>query len=150
MQEAAGPKSFRTSGRLLETAMTTGFGEYLVLRRLLTPRAVLQVLKNQARARPHLGELAVHRGWLTWGQVLGVVSLSEQVKLRFGETAVREALLSQVQVEELLVEQDSATPRLEDCIVELGFLDRHVLERERRNFEQGMEMARGKVAAQDG
>ena len=127
--------------------MSTGFGEYLVLRRLLTPRAVLQVLKNQSRARPHLGELAVHRGWLTWGQVLGIISLSEQLKLRFGETAVREALLNDAQVDQLLQEQESATPTLADCVTELGFLDRHVLDRERKNFENGMQMARGKVAA---
>lgn len=126
--------------------MSTGFGEYLVLRRLLTPRAVLQVLKNQARSRPHLGELAVHRGWLSWGQVLGVISLGEQLKLRFGEAAVREALLSEAQVDELLKEQESATPTLADCIVELGFLDRHVLEREQGNYEQGIQMARSKSA----
>lgn len=127
--------------------MSTGFGEYLVLRRLLTPRAVLQVLKMQARARPHLGELAVHRGWLTWGQVLGVISLSEQLKLRFGEAAAREGLLTTEQIDELLREQQSATPSLADSIVELGFLDRHVLEREQRNYEQGVQMARSQAAA---
>jgi hypothetical protein len=134
----------------LEIAMSTGFGEYLVLRRLLTPRAVLQVLKNQGRNRPHLGELAVHRGWLTWGQVLGVISLGEQLKLRFGEAAAREALLSDAQVEELLQEQQAATPSLADCIVELGFLDRHVLEREQRNYEQGVQMAQSKVTQNEG
>ncbi len=126
--------------------MSTGFGEYLVLRRLLTPRAVLQVLKNQARSRPHLGELAVHRGWLSWGQVLGVISLGEQLKLRFGESAAREGLLTDAQVDDLLKEQEAATPTLADCIVELGFLDRHVLEREQGNYEQGIQMARSKVA----
>ncbi len=130
--------------------MSIGFGEYLVLRRLLTPRAVLQVLKNQARSRPHMGELAVHRGWLTWGQVLGIVSLGEQVKLRFGEAALREGLMTQEQIDELLREQEAATPALADCIVELGFLDRHVLEREQRNYETGVQMARGKVAAIEG
>lgn len=130
--------------------MSTGFGEYLVLRRLLTPRAVLQVLKNQARSRPHLGELAVHRGWLTWGQVLGVISLSEQLKLRFGEAAAREGLMTEEQIDELLREQEAATPTLSDCIVELGFLDRHVLEREQANYEQGVQMARSKVAAAPG
>jgi hypothetical protein len=126
--------------------MSIGFGEYLVLRRLVTPRAVLQVLKNQARARPHLGELAVKKGWLTWGQVLGVVSLSEQLKIRFGEAATREGLMTLAQIEQLLQEQESATPSLVDCIVDLGFLDRHVLEREQKNYETGMEMARGKEA----
>lgn len=130
--------------------MSTGFGEYLVLRRLLTPRAVLQVLKNQARSRPHLGELAVHRGWLTWGQVLGVISLSEQLKLRFGEAATREGLMTEEQIEELLREQQSATPTLADCIVELGFLDRHVLEREQRNYEQGVQMAKSKNSFAEG
>ena len=38
----------------------------------------------------------------------------------------------------------SGPPSLVDCIVDLGFLDRHVLEREQRNYETGMEMARGK------
>jgi len=118
--------------------MSTGFGEYLVLRRLLTPRAVLQVLKNQARARPHLGELAVNRGWLTWGQVLGVVSLSEQKKIRFGEAAVLEALMSQEQIDELLQQQETATPSLAECVIELGFLDRHVLDRERSHYEAGL------------
>ncbi|MBM4014755.1 MAG: hypothetical protein FJ293_07310 [Planctomycetes bacterium] len=127
--------------------MSTGFGEYLVLRRLLTPRAVLQVLKNQARARPHLGELAVHRGWLSWGQVLGVISLGEQLKLRFGEAAVREGLLIDAQVDDLLKEQEAATPTLADCIVELGFIDRHILEREQGNYEQGIQMARSKAAS---
>ena len=130
--------------------MSIGFGEYLVLRRLITPRAVLQVLKNQARARPHLGELAVHRGWLTWGQVLGVVSLSEQIKLRFGECATREGLMTQEQVDQLLEEQEAATPSLAESVVELGFLDRHVLEREQKNYETGMQMARGKAAAFEG
>ncbi|MSR47915.1 MAG: hypothetical protein EXS13_12780 [Planctomycetes bacterium] len=130
--------------------MSTGFGEYLVLRRLLTPRAVLQVLKNQARSRPHLGELAVHRGWLTWGQVLGVISLAEQLKLRFGEAATREGLLNATQVDELLHEQESATPTLADCIVDLGFLDSHVLEREQGNYEQGIQMATSKAALAEG
>ena len=130
--------------------MSTGFGEYLVLRRLLTPRAVLQVLKNQARSRPHLGELAVHRGWLTWGQVLGVISLSEQLKLRFGEAATREGLMTDEQIEELLREQQAATPTLADCIVELGVLDRHGLEREQRNYEQGVQMAKSKSAFAEG
>jgi hypothetical protein len=88
----------------------------------------------------------VHRGWLTWGQVLGVISLGEQLKLRFGEAAVREGMLTDSQVEELLKEQEAATPTLADCIVDLGFLDRHVLEREQRNYEQGIQMARSKAS----
>jgi hypothetical protein len=122
--------------------MSTGFGEYLVLRRLLTPRAVLQVLKHQVRSRPHVGELSVHKGWLTWGQVLGVVSLAEQTRQRFGETAVHEGLLTQTQVDTLLAEQEAATPALADCILDLGFLDRHVLDREQRNYETSMQLVR--------
>jgi hypothetical protein len=127
--------------------MSTGFGEYLVLRRLLTPRAVLQVLKHQVRSRPHLGELAVHKGWLTWGQVLGVVSLAEQTDSRFGESAVREGLLTSDQVELLLAEQEAATPALADCILDLGFFDRHILEREQRNYETSLQLVRAQPAA---
>lgn len=126
--------------------MSTGFGEYLVLRRLLTPRAVLQVLKQQARARPHVGELAVHKGWLTWGQVLGVVSLAEWTRKRFGETAVLEGLLTQEQVDGLLAEQEATTPSLEACLLELGFLDRHVLDREHRNFEATKQLTQKRPA----
>jgi hypothetical protein len=127
--------------------MSTGFGEFLVLRRLLTPRAVLNVLKHQARARPHIGELAVHKGWLTWGQVLGIVSLAERMQQRFGDTAEKEGLLKAAQIELLLTEQESATPSLSDCIVDLGFIDRHVLERELLNFEATLKLVRKPVSA---
>jgi hypothetical protein len=127
--------------------MSTGFGEFLVLRRLLTPRAVLNVLKHQARARPHIGELAVHKGWLTWGQVLGIVSLAERMQQRFGETAEKEGLLKTAQIELLLTEQEAATPSLADCIVDLGFIDRHVLERELLNFEATLKLVRKPVSA---
>ena len=127
--------------------MSTGFGEFLVLRRLLTPRAVLNVLKHQARARPHIGELAVHKGWLTWGQVLGIVSLAERMQQRFGDTAEKEGLLKTVQIELLLTEQEAATPSLSDCIVDLGFIDRHVLERELLNFEATLKLVRKPVSA---
>ena len=128
--------------------MSTGFGEYLVLRRLLTPRAVLQVLKHQVRSRPHVGELAVHKGWLTWGQVLGLVSLAEQMELRFGEMAIREGLLTAEQVELLLAEQEAATPALPDCLLDLGFFDRHELEREQRNYETSQQLVRGQAAGE--
>jgi len=127
--------------------MSTGFGEFLVLRRLLTPRAVLNVLKHQARARPHIGELAVHKGWLTWGQVLGIVSLAERMQQRFGDTAEKEGLLKAAQIELLLTEQEAATPSLSDCIVDLGFIDRHVLERELLNFKATLKLVRKPVSA---
>ena len=126
--------------------MSTGFGEFLVLRRLLTPRAVLNVLKHQARARPHIGELAVHKGWLTWGQVLGTVSLAERMQQRFGDTAQKEGLLTESQVELLLKEQEAATPSLADCILDLGFIDRHGLDREVANFEATLKLTRKPAA----
>jgi hypothetical protein len=127
--------------------MSTGFGEFLVLRRLLTPRAVLNVLKHQARARPHIGELAVHKAWLTWGQVLGIVSLAERMQQRFGDTAQKEGLLNAGQIELLLKEQEAATPSLSDCILDLGFIDRHVLDREYANFEATMKLTRKPVSS---
>jgi hypothetical protein len=68
------------------------------------------------------------------------------MKSRFGETAMHEGLLNRGQVDTLLSEQEAATPELADCILDLGFLDRHVLDREQRNYETSMQLVRGQPA----
>ena len=111
------------------------FGEYLVLRRRITPRAVLSVLKKQTRSRPHLGELAVRKGWTNWAEVLGTLSLAERRRVRFGQAAIERGLLSEEQVQFLIREQQSATPSLADCILDLGLMEPEDLEHEKAGFE---------------
>lgn len=103
--------------------MSQETGEYLSLRRRLDARALLQVLNHQSRARPHVGELAVERGWLSWTQVLEVVQEGKSCDLRFGQLAVRRGWLRPAQVDELLAQQRRATPRLTEVARGLGLLD---------------------------
>lgn len=110
------------------------FGEYLVLHRRVTAQAVLQVLKKQARSRPHVGELAARRSWMTWAQVLGVLSLCDQKGGRFGDVAVSQGILTRDQLDQLLAEQRAATPRLEDCILDLGLMEWEQIEEEKARY----------------
>jgi len=116
--------------------MSAGFGEYLVLRRKVSPRAVLHLLKCRHRLRPQIGELAARRGWLSWGQVLGVVGVMERDDRRFGETAVSMHLLTEAQVGTLLREQAAATLTLPQLLIDLKILTRTELDREQRLFEK--------------
>ncbi len=121
--------------------MSLSFGEYLVLHGLISPQSVVQILKRQQRSRPLLGELAVHRGWLGWGQVLGALSVAEQFGLRFGDALQQENLISEDKLEQLIAEQRAATPTLEDVILELGLLDRRQLLAAREAFNKAVTAA---------
>lgn len=121
--------------------MSICFGEYLVLRGKLLPRAVLTLLDKQLQNRPHIGELAVRKGWLNWGEVLGVLSAAERNLVRFGQAAMDQGLLTEGQISQLIREQQQAAKSLEDCILELGFMDADALRAEKVSYQRELQSA---------
>ena len=64
------------------------------------------------------------------------MGLAEKYHERFGETALRQGLIQQEQLEELLAVQRSSTPSLDECIVGLGLMEPQDLAIERSHYQE--------------
>lgn len=103
------------------------FGQYLYYSACITWQELNQALCWQRSQRPRLGEIARNRGWLGREEILLVLRSATRSSLPFGQRALRQGLLTPVQLRLLLFEQKRLHRRLGEFFVATGVMSREQL-----------------------
>jgi hypothetical protein len=113
------------------------FASFIVERGAATHGEVLAAIDQQLRSRLTIGRLALQLGLLDASQVFAVLARQTRIgKNRFGEVAIEMKLLTQHQVNELLLEQRKRTPPIESFLVRAGVLDIERANELREDFDR--------------
>ena len=114
------------------------FASFIVERGAATHGEVLAAIDQQLRSRLTIGRLALQLGVLDASLVFAILARQARVgKHRFGEVAIEMKLLTQAQVDDLLLEQRKRTPPLESFLVRASVLDADRAKELREEFERG-------------
>jgi hypothetical protein len=113
------------------------FASFIVERGAATHGEVLAAIDQQLRSRLTIGRLALQLRLLDASQVFAVLARQTRIgKNRFGEVAIEMKLLTQHQVNELLLEQRKRTPPLESFLVRADVLDIERAQELREDFDR--------------
>lgn len=113
------------------------FGIYLVENGVISCEEFYEALKFQLNTRPQLGALALERRKLTMRQVFTVLrSQCDSPSEFFGELAVKAGLLTSNELAQLVFEQMTRSKPLGEVLVELGILQRDMVNRYAREYRQ--------------
>jgi hypothetical protein len=103
------------------------FGVHLVRKGILTEEQVMQALERQRGSTVSLGRLAFEHGYMDLDGVVAVLDRQRSEGGRFGELAVKMALLTEPQRDELLALQSRARLPLGQVLAEMGLVAPEVL-----------------------
>ncbi len=122
------------------------FAIYLMRRGVINSDQFARAVEAQLDEQAPLGQLAIEEGTLTVREVLKVLRVQSDLPHdRFGDTAVELGLLSQQQVNDLLMLQSARRRPMGELLVDLEILTPAQLDREMQAFRRGQE--RGGAAA---
>jgi len=100
------------------------FARYIVASGAATDDQVAVALERQRAQRPTIGRVALNQGLLDGAQIFTILAFqTRNPTMRFGEAAIALGMLSPRHIEELLSEQRTRTPPLEELLVRAGALD---------------------------
>ena len=124
--------------------MLRDFASFVVERGAATHGEVLAAIDQQLRSRLTIGRLALQLGALDASEVFAILARQTRSgKNRFGEVAIEMKLLTQAQVDELLLEQRKRTPPLETFLVRAAVIDPERAKELREEFERAMPSSSG-------
>ena len=113
------------------------FGDFLVREGVITGPQLRQAIDHIYFLNRTLGELAIARGYMYAQDVSRALDLQRGCDRMFGELAVDLELLTQAQVDELLLEQSARQCRVGEALVELGHVAEDAMHKHLSTFEAG-------------
>lgn len=108
---------------------------WLVDRRMLSAEQAVEVMRAVSRRSLPIGRVACEEGLMTMKAVMHTLSeQAENPTERFGDVAVRLGYLDRAQIKALVGAQAWRQPRMDQIIVDLGFLDADAMAEAHRQF----------------
>lgn len=101
---------------------TQFFGGYLVNKEYITMNQLIEVLELQKNVRLKLGVLAINAGYMTADRVNKIHRLQSKIDKKFGSLAVEMGYLTDEQVTELLKSQNIGYILLGQALVDKGYM----------------------------
>lgn len=116
------------------------FGNYLLNKGLISQEHLTELLNNQKAKRLKLGLLAINAHYMTAEQVEYVHQLQAQRDRKFGQIAIIELFLTPTQLERLLKQQKSEHLILSQALLDAGYMDLAMFEKELDNYKKEYEI----------
>ena len=108
---------------------------WMVDRRLLTSAQVVEVMRAIGRRSTPIGRVAVEDGFMNMRAVMHTLQAqTENPRERFGDVAVRLGYLDESQVKALVGAQAWRQPRVNQAVVELGYLSAEAMDEAHQLF----------------
>lgn len=108
---------------------------WMVDRHLLTPGQVVEVMRAIGRRSTPIGRVAVEEGLMTMRAVMHTLQAqTENPRERFGDVAIRLGHLDDTQVKALVGAQAWRQPRVNQAVVELGYLSAEAMDAAHQQF----------------
>ena len=112
------------------------FALHLVKNGFVSPVAFVEALDRDLCSRPPIGQLALKERQLSLHEVFEILGQQATDPKPFGRIAVEMGLLDEASLGTLLLHQADHKPDLLDHLVEMGAIEREILEAERVVFFQ--------------
>ncbi len=110
------------------------FGQYLLEKKLITPEQLIEALKVQDDKNLRFGDYARAKGFLSDSDVLKLHEEQRRTDGKIGELAVKLGMLTEKQVDEVLIMQENDHIYLGEALRQSGFISHEILHRELETF----------------